>query len=330
MSIEEKNSTDIEGGITDLEIEFAVLVHGKSENPSEEVKMETINYRNKMGKLVQRTGPFTNKNTSNENNFSYLHIKKCLIPLESLPKNKLIVEKCEIILTKKYKKKIINNKSLPLNIVKLTQNYYFIDMVEPEIISMTDFPTSKSIRNDFLSQSTLESEWILYRKNCFQNKGMEVMDFNGKFLDGNSLQSGSFLISDVTFNALGDDLEDHKIHKSYSPFEEGLCIIDLIRYEAYYLKKDKKIKILKLWRSGSFEFEEAFLDVEKDEKPKPGKDDQIIKVLFIREGQESKVYEGTLKKTSKLTVRITILRVIVIWTNTPKPQMMIYQVNKKN
>lgn len=303
LSVEEKNSTGFNHGVTHIEIFYCIVDLKKKEKLEIEAQKKEIKtefYYNKLGKRVQKTGPFIKNPYEKNPIYPELKIKSCTFSFEE--SNKEIIQiknQPKTIISKKLKKKKYSKGCcLPLNLVKLTENYFYSDLSGPEIISTEG--EAKNITQDFLQKTTMESDCILYRNMDSRCRSMEVVNFHGNFLGGNFSNDGCFLISDVTYNALGEGFEDHEIRRGYSPYEEGLCIIDLLRYEAYYLKEKKNIKILKIWRSGKFEKNEAFLEVEKDEKPRPGKDNQILKVIFFKTGEEYFLYEGTLKKNLKV------------------------------
>lgn len=305
LSIFEKNRSGSQYGVTHLEVVYAEIDYGdtgtKEDFKVPRVRSET--YRNKMGKLVKRTRPYLKKQESSNDGFLELKIVLAEVGLEVRggEGSKLRVEKDtrKLLISKKYLKKPLRKKYLPLNIVQLLEGYFYVDLKEPEILSTDETVPTKKISRDFLQGSGVESESLVYRK-IAKNSGMEVTNFIGNYLQGVTHENGKFLISDILFNALGDESEDHNLYNGHDPYESGLCIIDLLQYKAYFLKAKRNVKILKVWRQGDFANKAAYLEVEHDEKPKTGEDRQQVKVLFLKEGDDYNVYSGTLKKNLKV------------------------------
>lgn len=303
LAVKEDNDSELKNNITGFEVIYAVLLKEGDESNSKDKRNPQLDVqysRNKMGALIKKSGPFIidGKKKDNETMY-YLEIKKCHFELNDDNNLPLKQKSSELLISKKYIKSTLKKKTLPMNISHLTNNHFYTDISIPEILSKDETLSPKNIANDFLAVTSIESDHLVYRRET-HNSGMEVMDFKGNYIEGITHNDGKFLVSDVTYCAFNNDFEDHQIRNGYSPFEKGLCIIDLLKYQAYYLKSKKGIKILKIWRQGEIEHPEAYLAIDKDEKAEPGKDDQKIKLMFIRESSPEFVYFGTLKKNLKV------------------------------
>lgn len=305
LGVFEKNHSEGQYGVTHLEVVYAEIDNGEVQGGEEfkvpRVRSET--YRNKMGKLVKRTGPYLKKQESSNDGFLELKIMSAVVNLDRVSTDIGVVRvdpgSEKLLISEKYLKRPLQKKNLPMNIVQLLEGYFYVDLKEPEILSTDDSVPPKRISGDFLHSSGVESESLVYRK-VARNSGMEITNFIGNYLQGVTHNNGKFLISDILFNALGEESEDHHLHNGHDPYESGLCIIDLIQYKAYFLKAKRGVKILKVWREGEIGNKAAFLEIAVDEKPELAGEEQRVKVLFLMESDPVNIYSGTLQKNLKV------------------------------